>query len=187
MVSRLSILLTVFVMSACATRPTPTAAAGQATARSAPTSASSGESASATRSPARAASQDENRFDAAATKRLGADEYGMKRYVMAFLEAGPNRPTDKREIARLQRAHLDNIKRMADEGVLVLAGPFLDDGDLRGIYIFNVATVEEARRLTETDPAIQAGSLVMTLRPWYGSAALQELNVLHQRISAKSI
>ncbi len=72
---------------------------------------------------------------------------------------------------------------MTTFGKLVLAGPFMDEGDLRGIYIFNVTTIEEAQSLTETDPAIQAGSLVMELKPWYGSAALMGVNSEHDRIS----
>lgn len=78
-----------------------------------------------------------------------------------------------------------NINRMAEEGKLVTAGPFMDDGELRGIYIFNVATVEEAKALTETDPAVQAGRLVMELHPWYGSAALMEMNNLHKKLAKK--
>jgi uncharacterized protein YciI len=88
---------------------------------------------------------------------------------------------------RRQRAHLDNITRLADEGKLVLAGPFLDDGELRGIYVFDVRTVEEARALTETDPSIQAGRLVMELRPWYGSAGLGMLNDWHAAIAKQGI
>jgi uncharacterized protein YciI len=118
---------------------------------------------------------------------LGADDYGMKQYVMAFLKRGPNRDFDSATAAQLQRAHLDNIIRMAEEGTLVLAGPFLDRGDIRGIYIFDVKTVEEAEALTSTDPAIQAGSLEMELHPWYGSAALMKLTEISKTISKKSI
>ena len=70
---------------------------------------------------------------------------------------------------------------------LVLAGPFLDEGDIRGIYIFNVDTIEEAKKLTNSDPAIKAGSLIMELHPWYGSAALQEVNRLHTKAMKKGI
>ena len=113
---------------------------------------------------------------------LGADNYGMKQYVMAFLKAGPNRSQDEETAAKLQTAHLKNIQRLAVEGKLLLAGPFLDDGNVRGIYIFNVTTLDEAEKLTQTDPAIQAGSLVMELHLWYGSAALQQINELHNAI-----
>jgi uncharacterized protein YciI len=118
---------------------------------------------------------------------LGADDYGMKTYVMAFLKSGPNRSADSLERARLQRAHLDNITRLAEEGKLVLAGPFLDDGEVRGIYILDVPTLEEAEALTRSDPAIQAGSLIMELHPWYGSATLPLLQDMHAKIARKKI
>jgi uncharacterized protein YciI len=121
-------------------------------------------------------------YDPAFATRVGADDYGMKQYVMAFLKAGPNRDRDSTEAAELQAAHMANIGRMAAEGKLILAGPFLDNGELRGIYIFNVKTIEEARALTATDPAIKAGSLVMELKPWYGSAAMMEINAMHRRL-----
>lgn len=122
-------------------------------------------------------------FDAELAKEMGADDYGMRTYVMAFLKAGPNRTQDKEKAAKLQAAHMANIGRLAQEGKLAIAGPFLDNGELRGIYIFNVTSVEEAKKLTETDPAIQAGSLVMELHPWYGSAALGLVNKYHKKIA----
>ncbi|WP_245335294.1 YciI family protein [Shewanella sp. WXL01] len=116
-------------------------------------------------------------------KSVGADEYGMKRYVMAFLRKGPSRDRPKHEADELQAAHMANISRLAEEGKLVLAGPFFGDGELRGIYIFDVETVAEAKALTATDPAIKAGSLSMELVPWYGSAALMEINELHKQVA----
>jgi uncharacterized protein len=126
-------------------------------------------------------------YDPALAQRLGADEYGMAKYVVAFLKAGPKHGDDPEHGAQLMQAHLANIMRLAAQGSLVVAGPFLDDGPLRGIYIFKVATVEEARALTATDPAIQAGHFEMELHPWYGSAALAELMVLHKRVQKKAI
>ncbi len=142
------------------------------------------------RTPDESATHSEARdttYHAELARRLGADEYGMKAYVMAFLKSGPHPSPDSATAARLQRAHLDNINRLAEEGKLVLAGPFLDGGAVRGIYIFDVTTVEEARRLTETDPSIQAGALEMELHPWYGSAALLEVNAIHQQIAKQGI
>ena len=117
--------------------------------------------------------------------KYGADEYGMKVYVMAFLKRGPNRSQDSTTRAKLQKAHLENINRMADEGQLIVAGPFMDDGDIRGIYVFDVTTIEEAKALTETDPAIQAGSLEMELHPWYGPAALMAIPEIYEKMEAK--
>ena len=124
-------------------------------------------------------------YDAALAGKLKADQYGMRTYVMAFLKAGPNRNRSREDAQELQQAHMANINRLAGEGKLVLAGPFADDGPLRGIYIFDVATVAEAEALTKTDPAIQAGSLVMELHPWYGSAALMMVNEVHAKIEQK--
>jgi uncharacterized protein YciI len=128
-----------------------------------------------------------NTYDADLATSLGADEYGMKQYVLAFLKRGPNRNQDSVTAENLQKAHLQNITRLANEGKLVLAGPFLDDTDIRGIYIFNVTSLEEARKLTESDPAIKAGRLVMELHPWYGSAALMQVNKIHGMLEKKSV
>ncbi len=125
----------------------------------------------------------ESGYNEALANELGADEYGMRQYVFAFLKAGPNRDQDSVTAANLQRAHLDNIQKLADEGKLALAGPFMDDGDIRGIYIFAVTSLEEARKLTETDPAIIAGRLEMELHPWYGSAAVMKINDIHNTLS----
>ncbi|MDA3952028.1 MAG: YciI family protein [Bacteroidales bacterium] len=127
-------------------------------------------------------SNDDVAYDSLLVKKYGADQYGMRKYVIAFLKRGPNRGQDSLEAAQLQKAHLENINQLAEEGKLVLAGPFLDDGDLRGIYIFNVRTIEEAQKLTETDPAIQKGSLIMELHSWYGSAAVMAIPELHKKL-----
>lgn len=126
-------------------------------------------------------------YDSVLARELKADSYGMKQYIMAFLIRGDSSSADSAEAARLQRAHLDNITRLAQEGKLLLAGPLLDDTDIRGIYIFNVSTVEEAEKLAGSDPAIKAGVLKMELHPWYGSAALQKLNEIHARIQSGNI
>ena len=75
----------------------------------------------------------------------------MKKYVMAFLKRGPNQEIDSVQAVELQAAHMENIVRMAEAGKLALAGPFFGDGDLRGIYLFSLDSVEEARKLVETD------------------------------------
>ena len=117
----------------------------------------------------------------------GADDYGMKKYVMAFLKRGPNRSLDSAKAVQLQTAHLENIGKMAEAGKLVLAGPFFGDGELRGIYIFDVQSIEEAQALTNTDPAIQEGSLEMELLEWYGSAGLKAVNDIHKKLSKHDV
>lgn len=126
-------------------------------------------------------------YDSVKAAEYGADDYGMKKYVMAFLKSGSNRNLSDEERIILQKAHLENIVKLAEKGKLVLAGPFFGSGEIRGIYIFDVQSLEEAEKLTNSDPAIQAGSLEMELREWYGSAALKDLNNIHKSLEKKSI
>ena len=85
----------------------------------------------------------------------------------AFLKKGPNRTEgDTPEIKELQKAHLANIKRLAEMKKLVVAGPFGDDGDLRGIFVFRVNSLEEAQNLCATDPMVKIGRLAVELHPW---------------------
>ena len=90
---------------------------------------------------------------------LGADEYGMKSYVMVVLNTGPNDAvvTDKKEREKLFAGHFSNMDRLAEEGKLVFAGPFIDGKPKRGLYIFAVESIEEAEELVNTDPTVQAG------------------------------
>jgi uncharacterized protein YciI len=66
----------------------------------------------------------------------------------------------------IQKGHMANIHRLADMKKLVVAGPFGDDGTLRGIFVFRVNSLDEARDLTLTDPAVKAGRLALELHPW---------------------
>jgi len=126
-------------------------------------------------------------YDPELARYYGTDEYGMKRYVLAFLKKGSKRAKTQAEADRLQKAHLENISRLAREGSLILAGPFLDEGDLRGIYLFDTENLDEARQLVKSDPAIQAGSLVMELKEWYGSAALMAVPQIHPMVEKRSV
>jgi len=126
-------------------------------------------------------------YDSALAIQYGADEYGMKSYVMAFLKAGPNRDEDSTQAQEIFVAHMKNIDRMAENGDLILAGPFFDSGDMKGIYIFNVSSIEEAEELTNSDPAIKSGYLRMELHQWYGSAALMGVNDVHTKIAKTSV
>ena len=126
-------------------------------------------------------------YDEALAAKVGADEYGMKKYVIAFLLRGDRvAEYTPEERQKIQGAHMANIGKMAEIGKLVVAGPFFGNEDLRGLYIFDVQSIDEARALTETDPAIQAGVLKMDLKEWYGSAALVLLNELYPKVTKKS-
>jgi uncharacterized protein len=96
----------------------------------------------------------------------GSDKPVMKNYFMVFLKKGLHRDQDSLEVQKIQKAHMDNITKLAQSGKLTIAGPFLDDGDLRGIFVFDVQTLEEAKSLTETDPAIKSGRLSYEIHPF---------------------
>lgn len=121
-----------------------------------------------------AAAQKQNPgFDKALADSLGADEYGMKMYVLVILKTGPNKAADKATTDSLFGGHMQNINRLADIGKLVIAGPLgKNDRNYRGIFILNVKTIDEATVLLETDPAVKEKLLEAELFPWYGSAAL---------------
>lgn len=125
------------------------------------------------------------KFDAELAKRLGADKYGMKSYIFAVLKTGPKDKDFKgKERDELFKGHLANINRLAAEGKLAVAGPFgKNDKEFRGLFILNVTTVEEAKKLTDTDPVVKAGILIVEFFPWYGSAALMETNNIHEKIA----
>lgn len=87
----------------------------------------------------------------------------------AFLKRGPNSKEgdgDTPQVKELQKAHLANINRLAETKKLIVAGPFGDDGELRGIFVFRVASLQEAQDLCDTDPMIKAGRLTVELHPW---------------------
>ncbi|MDP9191302.1 MAG: YciI family protein [Acidobacteriota bacterium] len=123
-------------------------------------------------------------FDPELAKRLGADERGMKMYVLCILKTGPKDAEitgDERK--EIFAGHFANIGRLADEGKLAVAGPFgKNDKSYRGLYVFSVATIEEAEKLVMLDPAVKAGVFVPDLTLWYGSAAMMVVNDTHKRI-----
>lgn len=105
---------------------------------------------------------------------LSADDYGMRSYIFVILKTGTNTTADKALIAESFRGHLNNINHLVEQNKLVVAGPLgKNENNYRGIFILsNVNTLEEAKELLQTDPAIKNGLLDAELFNWYGSAAL---------------
>ena len=105
--------------------------------------------------------------------RLHADELKsspppeLASYYFVLLTRGPQWTGEKTAATeKIQTAHLANITKLHDAGKLVLAGPFTDDGNWRGMFIFKTASIEETKSLVETDPAVQAGRLSYEIHPW---------------------
>lgn len=123
-------------------------------------------------------------YDKALADSLGADENGMKGYIFVILKTGKNTTVDKEEKTKLFQGHMNNIKRLVADGKLFVAGPFgKNELTYRGLFILNVKTVEEAKQLCDTDPAIKAGIFDVELIPWYGSAALGEYIKASEKIA----
>ncbi len=123
------------------------------------------------------------RLDTTLSKKLGADEYGMKMYVFVILKTGDNKTQDKSFIDSCFAGHMTNIERLSMANQLIVAGPFeKNDSNFRGLFILNVKTIKEATQLLKTDPAIKANLLKVELYPWYGSAALSEYLNTHNKI-----
>jgi len=123
-------------------------------------------------------------FDAALAKKTGADDHGMRRYVLVILKTGPTRVPDGDARKAMFAGHMANIERLAKEGKLALAGPFMDGkgSDWRGLFVFAVEDIEEAQALVATDPVIINGEMVAEYHKWFGSAANMLVGEFHDRL-----
>jgi uncharacterized protein YciI len=102
-------------------------------------------------------------------KKANTSPLKMETVYLGFLKRGPNRKPgdgDTPAVQELQKAHLANIGRLAEAKKLVMAGPFGDDGDLRGIFVFRVGSMKEAEGLAATDPMIKIDRLRLELHEW---------------------
>ena len=91
----------------------------------------------------------------------------LAQYFVVFLVKGPRWTAEETpETNRLQAEHLAHIGRLHDSGKLLLAGPFPDDGNLRGMGIFKTSTIEEAKQLAEDDESVRTGRLRVEVHRW---------------------
>ena len=122
-------------------------------------------------------------YDAALAQRLGADERGMRQYVLVVLRTGPTPVPKGEKRDAMFKGHFANMERLSKQGKLALAGPFEESADgWRGLFVFAVSSVEEAKALTATDPVIVNGEMVAEYHPWYGSAAVMLIPETHARL-----
>ena len=99
----------------------------------------------------------------------------IQQFWFVMLMKGPNRSQDSVTAAKIQEGHMANITRLYNEGKLKVAGPFGDNGNWSGIFIFDASasgckTKEELEQILKSDPAIAAGRLICDIRPWYTMA-----------------
>jgi uncharacterized protein YciI len=94
-------------------------------------------------------------------------KWTMKRYHLALLRRGSQINQPEAEAQKIQLDHLWSIRRMMDEGKMLAAGPFTNNGELRGVFVFNTESAEEAKAWAEADPAVKAGRLTVEIHPWF--------------------
>lgn len=114
---------------------------------------------------------------------LGADERGMRRYVLVILKTGPHRVPDGPDRDAMFAGHFANMKRLAGAGKLAVAGPFGKKNDWRGLFILAVETEEQAAELVATDPVIERGEMIAEYHPFYATAALMAVTGIHGKIA----
>lgn len=125
-------------------------------------------------------------FDAELAKATGANEMGMRNYVFVLLKTGPNKMPAGPERDEMFKGHFANMKRLAAEGKLALAGPYDGVDGWRGMFIFAVESIDEARKLVATDPVIIKGEMVAEYHRLFASAAMMKVNELHPRLAQKN-
>lgn len=125
-------------------------------------------------------------YDAALAKQTGADENGMRKYVLVVLKTGPNRVPDGPDREQMFKGHFANINRLANEGILAAAGPLDGVDGWRGLFILAVGSIDEAQKYVATDPVIINGEMVAEYHIHYSSAALMLINGLHNKLRTKN-
>ena len=134
-----------------------------------------------------ASAQSENpRFDQSLATKLGAEEYGMKKYVLVMLRTGTAAISDKRIIDSLFKGHFNNMPRLTDEKMLIVAGPVgKNDKNYRGLFILNVQSIEEARVLVDSDPAVKSKLLDADFFSWYGFAHCPNIYLIRKKLKRR--
>lgn len=124
------------------------------------------------------------KFEPKLAQSTGADEIGMRGYVLVILKTGRRLP-DGPERDEMFKGHFANITRLAGEGKLVLAGPLDGVDGWRGLFVFATPEIEEAKKLVGTDPVVVKGEMVPEFHKYYGSAALMLIPEFHDKVAKK--
>ncbi len=125
-------------------------------------------------------------YDAALAQKTGADEHGMRKYVLVILKTSPTPVPKGPERDEMFKGHFANMNRLAEAGILAVAGPLDGVDGWRGLFILAVDTIEEAKQHVATDPVISKGEMVAEYHTHYGSAALMLVNEGHRKVAKKN-
>lgn len=124
-------------------------------------------------------------YDPALAAAVGADDNGMRRYVLVILKTSPTPVPPGPARDEMFKGHFANMKRLADAGKLALAGPLDGVDGWRGLFIMAVSDIEEAKALVATDPVVAQGEMIPEFHKYYGSAALMLVNDGHAKVARK--
>ncbi len=107
---------------------------------------------------------------------MAAAEDSTEVYYLVFLRPDPARSKLKEgEGDRIQAAHMANIRKMAEQGILVAAGPFDDQPTtISGIFVFRASSLETARGIAAQDPTVLEHRNVVEVLPWRGPKGIGE-------------
>lgn len=96
--------------------------------------------------------------------------FEMESFQLVLLRRGPAwTPEVTPAVEALQEQHLAHLEAMGRAGKLLVAGPLGDQPDptLRGVCLYRVGSVDQARALAEQDPAVKAGRLRVEAMTWW--------------------
>lgn len=115
--------------------------------------------------------------DTEASAEPGPPAIEMTTYYLTLIKRGPQWTAEQTpEVAEILKGHFANMEKLATEGKLILAGPFLDQpleqGTLTGLFLLKAGSLEEAQALADSDPGAIAGRFTMDVYPWYGPVGI---------------
>lgn len=88
--------------------------------------------------------------------------------TFALLVRPPTAPElSPEERTAVQAGHMANIEAMAKAGELAIAGPFVEDTSLRGIFVFRTTDRAKIDALVANDPAVKRGRLKLEPYTWW--------------------
>jgi len=99
--------------------------------------------------------------------------YHMKQYWFVLYTKGDAAPLDSATSAATLKAHLEHQGEQAKRGLIQMGGPFGDNGDWRGLLLYDCDTKEEVEGYLKADPFVRAGQLKYEIHPWFGAIGTQ--------------
>jgi len=124
-------------------------------------------------------------YDAEMAKSLGADERGMRGFVLVVLKTGPNKVPEGPVRKKMFEGHFANMQRLAAEKKLVVAGPLDGVDGWRGVFVFATGDIDQAKSYVASDPVIINGEMVAEYHKFYSSAGLMMVNDIHNKLLKK--